>query len=377
MIAAVIAALAVGGYVYGSRYLQQRFFRTVIETTEITLVSPAQSSTQLTATGYVVPQRVSKVGARIPGRLAELFVREGDQVKVGQLLARLEDADKRSAVASAKADVAAALAKVQTARADLIEAQQKAKRERKLAGRGVGPVANAEDAEARVASLKAAVKAALANVHAARARVALLRVNVDYTQITAPMNGTVINKPTEPGESIDVATPILELADFNSIMVEADVPEARLHMVKAGGPCEILLDAHPGKRLRGEVASISPRVDRAKATATVKIRFIEREQRVLPQMAARVNFLDKPLRRDQARVKAKLVVPADAVAERGGAKVIFVVDEGRVRMRTVVLGESFAHGFVLRDGPPAGSSIVKRPPKNLKDGQRIKKKGDT
>ncbi len=85
------------------------------------------------------------------------------------------------------------------------------------------------------------------------------------------------------------------IADFNSIVVETDVPEARLHLVKTGGPCEIVLDAYPDKRWRGEVADTSPQLNRAKATATVKVRFLDRDATVLPEMAARVSFLDAPL----------------------------------------------------------------------------------
>jgi multidrug efflux pump subunit AcrA (membrane-fusion protein) len=154
-------------------------------------------------------------------------------------------------------------------------------------------------------------------------------------------------------------------------VVETDVPEVRLHLVKIGGPCEIVLDAYPDKRWRGEVVETSPQLNRAKATATVKVRFLDRDERVLPEMAARVSLLDAPLDEAKLGQPPKRIVPASAVAERSGANVVFVLDSGHARMVPVTLGPAFAGGFELVDGPPPGTKLVSEPSATLGDGQAI------
>jgi multidrug efflux pump subunit AcrA (membrane-fusion protein) len=184
----------------------------------------------------------------------------------------------------------------------------------------------------------------------------------------------VLNKPLESGDVVNPATPMAKIADFSSIVVETDVPEARLHLVRPGAPSEIVLDAYPDKRWRGEVVETSPQLNRAKATATVKVRFLDRDDRVLPEMAARVSLLDAPLDLAELSRPPKRVVPGSAVADRSGAKVVFVFEAGRVRMVPVKLGSPFGDGFELMDGPPPGTKVVSEPPPALGDGQMIKER---
>jgi RND family efflux transporter MFP subunit len=192
--------------------------------------------------------------------------------------------------------------------------------------------------------------------------------------ITAPFDGRVLLQPIVVG---DMATPGVELfkvADFESIRVETDVPEGRLHLVKKGGPCEIVLDAYPDKRWRGEVDMVSPTLNRAKASATVKVRFLDRDDTVLPEMAARVSFLDAPLDIAKLKEPPKRIVPGSALTERAGSKVVFILDQGNVHMVPVTLGKPFGDGFELTDGPSPGTKLVSQPPATLQDGQAIKER---
>ena len=148
-------------------------------------------------------------------------------------------------------------------------------------------------------------------------------------------------------------------------------------MVKPKGPCEVVLDAYPDKRKRGEVVEVSPRLNRAKASGTVKVRFIDAESGALPEMAARVSFLTKALDVKQLAEAPKKVIPASAVAERSGAKVAFVVDNGKARQVTLTLGPAISGGFELLDGPAAGTKLIKSPSAALVDGQPIKEKGES
>src|SRR5262249_41534362 len=148
----------------------------------------------------------------------------------------------------------AAEARVHTARANLAETDEQARRARGLADRQVGPLATAVDLEARSHALLATVKAAEAEGKAAGAEGATLQTALRQLTVVAPIDGTVLSKPPEVGEVVGPLTSLLELADLSqqSLVVETDVPEGRLHRVRVGGPCEIVLDAFPSRRRRGE-----------------------------------------------------------------------------------------------------------------------------
>lgn len=375
ILVAVLVALG-AGYVFGWPYLAARIFKPEVQATEILNVSPAQASVTLTSSGYVIAQTVSDVGPVVAGRIKRIDIKEGDQVKQGDVIAILDNADRQAALSAARSGVATAKARADVARAELEALEIKAKRERALVKQGVSAAALADDLEAQVAALKKNVSAAEASVKAAGADVRNLKVNLDYMTVTAPIDGIVLGKPAGVGAMVGpFVGAIAKLVDLKSLVVETDVPEARLSMVKREGPCEILLDAFPGRRLRGEVLQIGPRVDRAKATVTVKVKFVDDPNGVLPEMAARVNFLSEKLDEKSMNEKPKVVVPASAITERAGAKVVFVLDDGRVRMRSVVLGAPMANGFELTEGPPAGTRVVRDPPPELSDGREVKESG--
>jgi RND family efflux transporter MFP subunit len=246
-------------------------------------------------------------------------------------------------------------------------------------------MSSAQDQDARVKALGEAVRAADAEAGAADAETRAMGTNLDLLTIVAPIDGTIITRPLRPGELVGPgATPILEMADFTSLVVEVDVPEGRLGRVKPAGPCEIVLDAYPARRFRGQTIEILPRVNRAKATVAVKVKFsdpTDGDERVLPDMAARVSFLQKALDDKAIKDPPRLVVPTAAVVERDGSKVVFVVDRDnadRVRMMPILLGAPFAGGFELPPGSPlsAGSKLVSAPPPLLKDGSKIKERND-
>ncbi len=377
---AVIAAMLVLGlgaavWVFGYPMMEARLFKTEVALTEISMVSPAQASVTVTSTGYVVPQTISKVGAKVAGRVAKVRVKEGSTVKAGDVLAELEATGQQSSIAAAGSRALAAQARVDTARANLAETQQQLERERALLERGAIGKATVDDLTARQRSLEQAVKAAEAEARAAQAEVSPLKVTLQDLTITAPIDGTIINKPIQVGELVGPQNNIAEIADFKSMLIETDVPEARLYLIKAGSPCEISLDAYPGKRYRGATFEIGKKVDRAKATVAVKVKFVDNMEGVLPDMSARTSFLSQEVSAEAIQEKPKKVVPSDALTERGGTKVVFVVNEGVVKMAPIKLGPAFANGFELVEGPPPGTRIVAQPPAQLADGQKIKEKG--
>jgi len=361
--------------------VESKFFKTEVALTEIAMVSPAQASIELTSAGYVMPQVLSRTVAKVPGRVAEVKVKQSDEVKAGDVLLVLDQVDQQAAIAAGRSRVATARANAQTARANVAEVQQQLVRERELANQGVTPKATAEDLARRVDALRAAVKAADAASRAAMAEVDTLEVNLKSYTVVAPISGKIINRPPELGDFVGPAAlgvadtaGSIEIADFSSLAVETDVPEGRLHLVKMGQPCEIQLDAFPDKRYRGEVFEIVPRVNRSKATVVVKVKFVDTRDGAMPDMAARVSFLSGKLDEKAMKEPPKLIVPGSALADRGGRKVVFALEDGRLRMMAVELGKPFGDGFELKRGPGAGTRVVSQPGPDLVDGQQVKER---
>ncbi|HZF50629.1 MAG TPA: efflux RND transporter periplasmic adaptor subunit [Polyangiaceae bacterium] len=390
VILVVVAAAGAAAWLAGLPYLEANVFKREVAVTEITMVSPANASTDLTTTGYVTPQKVSQVAAKVFGKVSRVLVKQGQVVNEGDLLIELDAIDQEATVAAAEARVAAARARAAAAMAGKVEAERQAKRARSLAEGEVGSKATAEDLESRVESLAEQARASQAEVKAVQAEVAALRVGLKNHKVAAPISGTVISRPPEVGENLGMmATGLssqggtIEIADLTSLVVETDVPEQRLHLIQMGRPAEIVLDAFPTRRYRGKAVEIVPRMNRAKATATVKVAFTDPTDGVLPDMSARVSFLSKELDEASLKQPAKRIVPTAAVVDRNNAKVVFVIEGDRVRVKPVQIAApsvgsaGSASGFELLDGPAPGTRVVRDPPADLADGQLVKEKADS
>ena len=350
---------------------------TKVRTGEVTLVSPAQGQVQITATGYVVALTYAKVAAKVNGRIAELYVEEGQVIERGAKVARLEDVDFKSTLAAAQAQAATSRARILTARAALTEIKVQLERERQMVAGGLSAKAVVEDLEARVTSFTAAVRAAEAEATAADAQTRSLAIQLDNYVITSPIAGTVVDKIVEVGEVVapGFGSPgVVEVVDMTSLVVEIDVPETKLSQVKIDGPCEIVLDAYPTQRSRGAVKEIGRRINRAKATVPIKVRFVDRPAEVLPDMAARVSFLSAAIDEKDLKQPPKLVVPSDAVVQREGVDVVFVVDDDTVRKTPVQVGGPFGGGRELVTPLPVGAKVVLSPPSGMNDGDSVKEK---
>jgi RND family efflux transporter MFP subunit len=382
LLGVLIAAGALGAaYVYGKPYLEAKLFKTQVDVTEIALVSPAQASVELTATGYIVAQSVSKVSAKVPGKVAKIFVKQSDIVKAGDVLFVIDPMDQNASIASARSQAAAARARAVAAKAAQGETEVQLARARALASQGVGPQSTVDDLVARSASLREQVNASDADAKASSALVAQLEVNLKNYTVVAPIGGTVINRPPELGEFVGpqpagVAVDMggVQIANFDTQMVETDVPEQRLSLVKVGAPTEIVLDAYPDRRYRGKVAEITPKVDRAKATVLVKVAFVDEKTGVMPDMSARVSFLSGEIDKNAIKTPPKTIVPSEAITTRSGAKVVFVLDDGKARLTPIQLGPAFGSGFEVARGPGPGTRVVKNPPPDLSDGQPLKER---
>lgn len=367
LVAAVVAAAAY--------WTVSRNAAIPVEVTTVSLAYPSQAYTLLNATGYVVAQRKAAVASKATGRLEWLNVREGSQVKAGEVLARLESSDVAAQMKQAAAGVDVARANLEQGEAELKDASRALERSRELlAKKFVSPAAHdavvsrQEKARAGVSSLRASIAMAEANLRAAQ-------VAVEQTLIRAPFDGVVLTKNANVG---DVITPfssalgsqaaVVTMADMSTLEVEADVSEANLARVSVGQHCEIRLDALPGERFRGVVHRTVPTVDRAKATVMVKVRLVDADSRILPEMSAKVAFLEREVA-EAERAPRTAVQPA-AVVERDGASVLFVVRDGRASRVAVKKGAAIGELLEV-DGVNAGDPVVLRPPERLRDGMAV------
>lgn len=264
-----------------------------------TVVAPLQAppASVLNATGYVVAQRKAAVSSKATGRLRELRVVEGDTVTEGQVIGVIENEDLVAAVDAQEANLALLKTRITWSEAELEEAQ--ANRIRMEASRKTNAVSQSDldQAVARHKKAIADLESARLNVQLAEAQLQGAKVDLGYTYIVAPFDGTVLTKNADVGEivapfgsSTNARAAVVTIADMSSLQVEADVSESNITKIHVGQDAEITLDSFPGKTYRGVVEKIVPTVDRAKATVLTKIKFLDRDDHVLPEMSAKVAF---------------------------------------------------------------------------------------
>jgi len=353
------------------------FGRTItVKVATVSSVYPSQAYTLLNATGYVVAQRKAAVASKATGRLEWLGVREGSRVKEGEVLARLENRDVTAQMDQAAANVRLARANLEQGQAELDDAARALKRSRELLQQKFvsqaahdTAIARYEKARAAIAGYKAAIAVAEANYRAAQ-------IAVEQTLIRAPFDGVVLTKNANVG---DVITPfssalgsqaaVVTMADMSTLEVEADVAESNLSKVRLEQPCEIELDALPNQRFRGVVHSLVPTVDRSKATVTAKVRFLDTDARIIPEMSAKVAFLSRAVPAGDRSPRA--VVAPRAIVERGGRDVVFVVRDGKAIEAGVQTAGKIDELIVVTKGVTAGDKVVLGPPRTLRDGAKV------
>lgn len=371
-------AALVMGMVAGTVLYRLAFTPAVqVEVGTVSQVYPSQTFTLLNASGYVVAQRKAAVAAKTTGRLEWLGVEEGSRVRQGEVLARLESQDAAAARDQADANLASARSGLEQAQAELHDATLSFSRQKELVGQGIVAQAEYDAAEARYRRAKAAVAGAESAIRGAAAALRGAQVTLDYALIRAPFDAVVLTKSADVG---DIVTPlgaaanaksaVVTIADLGSLQVEADVSESNLEKVRVGQPCEIQLDALPDVRFRGVVHMVVPTADRSKATVLVKVRFLDRDNRVLPEMSAKVAFLERPV--GDAEKRPKTAVNAAAVVFRSGRNVLFLVKGDRVAEAPVTLGNRIGDVVEIVSGAKAGDKLAMKPLEKLKDGARIK-----
>ena len=367
----VVAAAAAGGW-----YLLQPRAQTV-QTTPIVTAYPSQQFVVLNATGYVVAQRKAAISSKATGRLEWLGVAEGSRVKEGDVIARIDDRDVTAQAQSAEAAVRAAQANVRQAEVERQNAQVEYRRNEDLVQKNFISRSALDTAKARLDRSQALLASAQANLNAARANARNAQVSVDYTQIRAPFDGVILSKSANVGDLVtpfsnatDSKGAVVTMADMGTLEVEADVSESSLAKVHVGQPAEIVLDALPDMRFRGHISRMVPTVDRAKATVMTKVKFDAIDERVLPEMSAKVSFLSQEI--TAAQQKPLVAVAGDALTQRDGRTVVFVMRDGRAVAVPVTPGTKVGDATAIAGDVKSGEKTIVKPAPALADGALVK-----
>jgi len=346
-----------------------------VETVTVSTVYPSQNFTLLNATGYVVPQRKASLSSKATGRLEWLGVLEGSRVKEGEVIARLESRDVQAALEQAEAQVNVARANQQQGAAELRDAEANYRRSSELLAKKFISGAQHDTDRARLDKARAAIASQKAAVASAEASRRSAEVGVEQTLIRAPFDAIVLTKNANVGDNItpfssaaEAKGAVVTVADMETLEVEADVAESSIARISVNQPCEVQLDALPDTRLAAVVSRVVPTVDRSKATVLVKVRFVERDARVLPDMSAKVAFLSREAKETEKKPVA--AVQPGAVVERDGKKVVFALKDERARAIEVTTGGRIGDLVEVR-GVKAGERLVLAPGAKVQDGTAV------
>ena len=412
-VAAILALLA-----FGYIFLFSAAKPISVATVRVETGGGAPGESVLSASGYVVAHHKIAVGAKVMGRVNWIGVEKGDTVKEGQVLVRLEDTEFRAQVNQARANLAAAQARldqlrsgsrpqeklkdraaVLQAEANLKIAEAEFQRSEKLYREGVASKAEYDSALARRDTAAALLEAARQSsamtdigprteeIRAADAQVQQMKAALDYaetqlaaTEIKAPVAGTVLERIVERGEMVTPSafggsgarTSVVDLADLTDLQIELDISQADFSRLKMGQRAEIIPEAFPNLRYTGFIEEIAPEANRAKSTVQVKVKVENPNEQLRPEMNARVNFLsDKPAN-NQSQSVARVLVPKQAVVRKDGAVFVFVVKGNRVEQRTIRLGDETGDAYYVLDGLSGSESVAIVGVDKLRDGDRVK-----
>lgn len=336
---------------------------------------PAGGSSGLAATGYVVAQRQASIASKAIGRLEFIGVKVGDRVKEGQVIARLEHADMEALLQQAQAKLGVAQAQLGVAKPEREEATLHLERVNMLLAKSFVTQSEHDMASARLRRAAAAVRSAEAAMAAAEAERRNAAVQLENTNVRAPFDGIVVKKLAEVGEVVSPLNvtvrsggSVVSIVDPISVVVDAEVSESMIHRVKQGQSAEIQMDAVPDHRYQGNVMQVMPVADRAKGTILVRIRFLDLDEHVRPEVSAKVTFGALP---GATTIGEEWSVPATAVLTRDGRSVVLLVREGRVVEVVVQTGAPVGANVPVRGSLAQPDDVIVAPPSDLREGTTV------
>ncbi|MDB5739080.1 MAG: efflux transporter periplasmic adaptor subunit [Alphaproteobacteria bacterium] len=326
----------------------------------------AGSGSGLDASGYVVARRKATLSAKILGKVTEVNFEEGQRVKAGDIVARLDDSNYQAALHQAQAQARQAQAAFENS-TPIYSRYQNLKQQ--------GAISNETLDNQRLAYDNARTAYGVT-----QAQVALAQSNLRDTLVRAPFDGVVTVKVAQVGEVVapsaagggDTRTGIVTIVDMTSLEVQVDVAENYIDRVQIGGPATIHLDAYPDWDIPGSVIAIIPTADQSKGTVEVRVAIKARDSRILPQMAARVSFMTAP-EKGATQILSRVSVPVTAVLGSGRTGSVFVLTaDDRIEKRDVALGLKTQQTVVILSGLAAGDRLAGDSLDKLHDGDKVK-----
>ena len=335
----------------------------------------------LNASGYVTPRRRATIAAKITGLVTGVYFDEGSHVHAGQLLAKLDDADARRALESAKGDRDSTKASVHDYEVQLRNAQIVLRRTEQLAQSGIDTQEQLDNARTTVDSLQAKIDLVKAQVAAAEARIMEAQQAVDNCTIVAPFDGIVVSKDAQIGEMVSpisagggfTRTGIATVVDMNSNEIEVDVNEAYIARVVPGQAVTAVLDAYPDWQIPSQVRTVIPSADRQKATVKVRISFLKLDPRILPDMGVKVTFLaeEKHKTKGAGDPAASALIPEAALRQDNGRKIVFLAKDNHAERRAVTVGNISGGEAEVMGGLAPGDAVIVKGPPDIRDGQSV------
>jgi RND family efflux transporter MFP subunit len=329
-----------------------------------------------TATRGTVRQRIIVVGnligdatvavvPRVGGRLQEISVQLGDRVRRGQRIAKIEDFELQQQVKQAEAAQEVSQATIRQREADLKLAETNAERSRNLFARQLLPKQTLDDTEARYQAAVAQLDLARAQATQSNARLDELRITLDNTIITSPVNGFVARRGADPGAFVSQNAPIADVVDITPVRLVAHVVEKNLKEIRAGDQASVEVDAYPGETFMGRIARVAPVLDPQTRTASIEIEVPNPDFRLKPGMYARIGITT-------GERKDTLVVPINAVIDLGGRRGVYLAQENNTAtFRPVRVGIEEATQVEILDGLAEGDRVVTTGAGALREGDRF------
>jgi HlyD family secretion protein len=359
---AVLAVVGVAGYVVYQKTLGRP---PEVQTAIVAVKEAGQAGTVLTGSGYIVTQhKYIVIGTKILGQIVAEPIEEGQRVKVGDLLARIDDRDYQAQLKQAYADR-------DLARANVTLKLSRANRMRELYAKGVESKDSLDDAENQLAVAQADLKKSEGEIEFAK-------FNVSQTVIASPINGVVLQKYRELGDTINFggeiqagggATDIAQLADLSDLRCEVDINESDIAKVKMGTPATVIPDAYPDNPFPAQVVKIYPEADRQKGTVKVEVKILQPDLKIIkPEMSAKVTFQSIVT---QAAAAPMVLVPKKAIVTDGAANSVWIVRGDTIHQTPIVVGREFQDGIEVRQGLSGGEMVIVVPAPGLKDGQQV------
>jgi len=376
----LVVLLLLAGLGWGARAWLTRERPIEVQVATVTERAAGTQAAVLNASGYVTARRRATVSSKITGKVVQINVEEGMQVRQGQVLARLDDSTVRAALDLARAQAEGSRRAVAENEVRLKEARLTLDRRQQLLSDRVVTQADVDAAQAEVDSLQARILSLVQQIEVAERQVALSEAALADTVIRAPFSGVAISKDAQPGEMVSpvsagggfTRTGISTIVDMSSLEIEVDVNESYINRVRDGQDVTAVLDAYPDWQIPARVITTVPTADRQKATVLVRIAFNELDPRILPDMGVKVTFLREAGDVPEPAARPVALVPKGAVRSEADQSVVFVLrGNDAVERRAITTGGTDGDRVEVLAGLSAGERVVVAPPAELTDGAKV------